>query len=90
MADVVTTHKFVGASYVVLDLKQARYAARRGSIKVPQETRVEVLDVYCDQCKQPYLHCVSEGKPTPCLLEAHLRGGPEGTRRRRPAEPEQE
>jgi len=80
MADVViTTHEWVGAAYVALNKPEAKYAARRGSIRVAEKTRVEVLDVYCTLCRLPY----DDAKDQPCTLTHHLRGGPIGERKKR-------
>jgi hypothetical protein len=75
-------HQWVGAAYVSLQLPQARYAARRGSIRVAEKTRVEVLDVYCNGCRRPF----DDVKDEPCeavINNEHLRGGPIGERKKR-------
>jgi hypothetical protein len=79
MTDVVTTHEWVGAAYVALNKPEAKYAARRGSIRVAEKTRVEVLDVYCTNCRLPY----DDAKDVVCTLTHHLRGGPIGVRTKR-------
>ncbi len=76
---VLTEHKWVGAAYVTLAKGQASYAARRGSIRVPTETRVDVLEVYCGTCRRPYEDAIGE----PCEMGHHLRGGPIGERKKR-------
>jgi hypothetical protein len=78
---ISSTHKWVGATHVPLDDKQARWASHRGSIRVPAELKVEILDTYCLQCRRVY-------EDAPAVCEAaesteHLRGGPIGERRRR-------
>jgi hypothetical protein len=81
---ILTEHVWVGAAYVTLATGQAKHAARRGSIRVPAETRVDVLEVYCHTCRKPFTDCIGEdGKPGQCEITHHLRGGPIGERRKR-------
>jgi hypothetical protein len=82
VVQIQADHQWVGAAYVTLQLPQARYAARRGSIRVAEKTRVEVLDVYCNACRRPF----DEVKDAPCsaaINNEHLRGGPIGERKKR-------
>jgi len=82
MPDAITpTHKWVGASHVPLDDQQARRALRRRSIRITSDIRVEVLDIYCAQCRRTF-----EDAPETCIAfetTEHLRGGPIGQRERR-------
>lgn len=78
---ISSSHKWVGATHVPLDDKQARWAANRGSIRISQPLKVEVLDTYCVQCRRVY-----EDAPPTCIAAEtteHLRGGPIGERRKR-------
>jgi hypothetical protein len=75
-------HSWVGAATVGLTDKQAAHADLRGSVRVPVETRVDVLEVYCGRCRRPYDDVADE----PCIAAAengHLIGGPIAERRNR-------
>lgn len=83
---ISSDHKWVGATHVPLDEKQARWASHRGSIRIPpgedgEQLKVEVLDVYCLQCRRVFGD-VASGCSAADTTE-HLRGGPIGERRRR-------
>lgn len=87
VAAVENDHKWVGAANVPLDMRLARRADQRGSIRLPEETKIAVLEVYCDACKRPYDDVIGE----PCaanINNEHLRGGPIGVRQRRRGEEE--
>lgn len=75
-------HVWVGASTVELDLKQAHRAVLRHSIRIPEQTKIDVLEVYCSACRRPWDDVAGE----PCLAAStteHLRGGPIGERKKR-------
>jgi hypothetical protein len=75
-------HQWVGACVVPLDAAQANTASLRGYIKLQVRARINVLEVYCDQCHRPYDAVFGD----PCAAAAsneHLRGGPIGTRKKR-------
>ncbi len=75
-------HEWIGAANVPLDVKSARRADQRGSIRLPQETKVTVLEVSCNACRRPYDDVVDE--PCSALVDnTHLRGGPIGERKKR-------
>lgn len=65
-----------------LDDRRARRAFNRGTVRVPADTKVEVLDVYCAMCRRSY----TDAADTPCSAAQsteHLRGGPIGERAKR-------
>lgn len=75
-------HVWVGAATVDLTPKQAAHADLRGSIRVPGQTRIDVLETYCKNCRRPY----DEVADQTCIAAAdnsHLIGGPTGKRRPR-------
>lgn len=75
-------HEWVGAANVPLDVKGARRAEQRGSIRLPQETKIVVLEVSCNACRRPYDDVLDE--PCAALINnEHLRGGPIGERKKR-------
>jgi hypothetical protein len=76
-----TEHTWVVAANVPVDLRSARRAQRRGNLRIPAETKIEALEVYCEQCKRPMDDVVDE----PCIVSHFLHGGPIGTRKRRNA-----
>lgn len=75
-------HEWVAAANVPLDIKAARRADQRGSIRLPEETKITVLEVSCNACRRPYEDVV--GEPCEALVDnTHLRGGPIGERKKR-------
>lgn len=83
-----TRHEWVGAATVSLDIRQARRANLRGSYRAPKQTRIDVLEIYCAQCRRPYNDVVDAetGQIEPCIAATtteHLRGGPIGVRKKR-------
>jgi hypothetical protein len=80
MPDVIyTEHHWVLAAHVPVDPKAAKRAKRLGSYRAPTDTKIDVLDVYCDTCKRNY----DEVGDRPCEVTPWLHGGPIGTRQRR-------
>jgi hypothetical protein len=75
-------HVWVAAATVGLSLKQARHALLRHSVRLPKQIRIDVLDIYCDQCRRTFDDVCDE----PCIAATtaeHLRGGPIGERKKR-------
>lgn len=75
-------HKWVAATNVPLVEKLAKHAQRRGTVRVPQDTKVDVLEVMCAQCRRPYDDVAGQ----PCIAAVnrdHLIGGPTGERKKR-------
>lgn len=75
-------HQWVGATTVSLTSSHAAQADRRGTLRIPRETKVEVLEVYCDQCKRPY-DAVNGQACVASENRDHLIGGPTGERKKR-------
>lgn len=76
------THDWVGAALVQLDDKTAKRADLRGSYRTKEEEKIDVLDVYCRECKRPYTDVALE----PCSAKVdntHLIGGDPGVRAKR-------
>lgn len=76
------THQWVGATNTELTDRQARLALLRGAIALPERHKMQVLEVYCGDCKRPY----EDVAGTPCSAKVnneHLRGGPIGERKKR-------
>lgn len=75
-------HRWVAAATVPLDDAQAKRAVLRHSVWTNGQTRFDVLETYCSQCRRPFDDVADE----PCVAATsteHLRGGPIGTRRKR-------
>jgi len=75
-------HQWVGAITVDLQPHLARRGNSRGTIRIPADTPVEVLEVYCAMCKRPF----DDVADKPCSAASgteHLRGGPLGERKKR-------
>lgn len=75
-------HSWVGASTSSLDERSASVAVRNGWVKIDVDTVIDVLEVYCFQCRRTYDDVSDE----PCAAaggNGHLIGGPVRTRKRR-------
>lgn len=70
----VTEHRWVVAADVPVDLALARYADRRGRFRLPAETPIEVMEVYCGICRQQFDADAADG---PCIIRPEwVHGGP--------------
>lgn len=78
-----TSHAWVAATTVTIAESLAATAHRTGNVLLVGPTHIDVLEVYCGTCRRPYDDVADE----PCIVvvegNAHLRGGPIGTRRNR-------
>lgn len=75
-------HVWVAAATVDLDGRQAKRAVLRHSVRIPKQAKINVLEVYCAECRRPWDDVADE----PCVAvtnNEHLRGGPIGERRKR-------
>ena len=71
-------HRWVGAALVDVGTGvhdgRAEHAARTGRYTVPAATRIEVLEVYCADCRAPY-HPLRAGGGCPARLHPRVRVG---------------
>jgi hypothetical protein len=75
-------HRWIGAATVALTLPQAKRADLRGSIRVPEQTRIDVLECYCKGCRRPFEDVA--GTRCAAVTDPELfHGGPLGTRAKR-------
>jgi hypothetical protein len=75
-------HIWVGATHVTLPTNLVRQAVRRGTVRIPQDTKIDVLEVYCLHCRRPYDDV--DGQPCEAAEHRdHLIGGPVGERAKR-------
>jgi hypothetical protein len=77
-------HVWGGAAIVRLDPKNASKAVLRGYVDLDVDTRFQVLEVYCTQCRRPY-DAVAD-RPCEAAEEKGnetLIGGPTRERRKR-------
>jgi hypothetical protein len=75
-------HRWIGAATVALTLPQAKRADLRGSIRVPEQTRIDVLECYCKGCRRPF----EDVAGTRCAAGTDpelFHGGPIGQRAKR-------
>lgn len=73
---------------MVLDDTEARTAVNRQKVTLTGDVRIDVLEVYCGECRRPY----EDVALTTCESaesNEHLRGGPIGVRAKRGAIPVQ-
>lgn len=76
------THVWVAAATVPISSRKVRRAFLRQSIRVVRDDRIDILEIYCAQCRRPY----DDVKDEPCEAaegNEHLRGGPIGIRKKR-------
>jgi hypothetical protein len=88
MADYSERHRWVIAATVEVDTRYARRAVLRGSVRIPERTRIDALEIYCVACRRPWDDVMDE----PCIAATtneHLRGGPIGERKKRKQFPHQ-
>lgn len=67
---------------VDVDHKTAKVADFRGSFRVKEQTRIDALEVYCQECRRPY----DEAADQPCeakINNEHLIGGDQSVRAKR-------
>jgi hypothetical protein len=76
-------HTWVAAATIDLSSRQARQADFRGFIKVVDQTRVDIMEVYCGSCHRPYDDVLGEPCQVGVVGNEHLRGGPIGERMKR-------
>jgi hypothetical protein len=82
MAEHSEEHAWVAAATVRLNSRQAKRAVMRHSVWLSEERRIDVLDVYCAECRRTWDDVAGE----PCVAATaneHLRGGPIGVRKKR-------
>lgn len=80
-----TTHRWVGAACIPMDPKAAKRAFDRGSVRthmLDQDLKVDILDVYCEECRRPW-DDVADQQCEAAEGNEHLRGGPIGERAKR-------
>lgn len=82
MADSAEKHRWVVAATVEVDVRSARRAVLRGSIRLPEKVRIDALEVYCENCRRPWDDVLDEPCESATSTE-HLRGGPIGVRKKR-------
>lgn len=75
-------HDWVAATTVHIDGRQAKQGALRGSLRLRETTRIEVLEVYCNECRRPY-DDVADEECVAATTREHLHGGPIGERAKR-------
>lgn len=75
-------HIWVGAAYMDLTVPQAKRANLRGSIRLPKQTQIMVVETYCRECRRPF-DDVADEECTAASSTEHLRGGPIGVRKKR-------
>lgn len=75
-------HVWIAATNVVLATNLAKQAVRRGTVRVPADTKVDVLEVYCQHCRRPY-DAVGDQPCEAAGNRDHLIGGPTGERKKR-------
>jgi hypothetical protein len=79
---VSRTHRWVVAAVVDLPETLASQAFRRGTARLPERTKIDVLEVYCGQCRRPYERVFGEDCAA-AESKDHLIGGPTGERAKR-------
>lgn len=77
--EVRQTHNWVGAATIPITPQAAGPAHRRGTLRIREQT-VDVLEVYCPDCRRPWRQVHNQ----PCVIDLHLIGGrPDQSRAKR-------
>lgn len=76
-------HNFVIAATIDVSEQLARKGHQRGVVKLPAETRVDVMEAYCANCRKTYEDVADQPCSVAVLGNEHLRGGPIGVRAKR-------
>lgn len=66
-------HQWVGHSSISLDFKTAKRAAFRNSFRAQEEQRIDVLEVVCHVCRQPF-DAIADGPVHSCEAEGCAEG----------------
>lgn len=81
--DPAVDHDWVIPALIHADRRMISMARQRNYITVSEDTRIDVIDLYCGDCRRPY----DEVAGTPCPFRTgdngHLHGGPIGERAKR-------
>ena len=80
--DVDLSHRWGIAAMVEVDPMTAKIADFRGSVKLPEATRIDALEVYCQNCRRPYDEAASDACAAKINNE-HLIGGDQSVRAKR-------
>lgn len=77
------------AASVAIPERLASTAFNRGTVRLPEDTKIEVLDTYCCRCRRPFEAVADEPCPAArrvAAAKAHLIGGPSERKRAEDAE----
>lgn len=81
---IAATHTWVGATILPLSMSQARTVDLRAAVTIRADTKVQVLDAYCQSCRGNWEALVGIKCPAKdSRANEHLRGGPIGERKKR-------
>ena len=79
---IASSHVWVVAATITLSDGLAKQAERRGTVRIPEDTKIDVLETYCAQCRRPY-EDVAGANCEAAESRDHLIGGPTGERKKR-------
>lgn len=74
-------HEWIAAAEVPIEARHVRRALLRQSFRTEANLKVDVLDVYCRNCRRNFVDVANDK----CICKEttrHLRGGPDGRKRR--------
>lgn len=75
-------HQWLAATNIPITEKMAVHGHRRGTVRVETGDKVDVLQVYCSQCRRAFEDV--QGRPCAASFNNdHLIGGPTGERKKR-------
>ncbi|MCX5070816.1 hypothetical protein OOJ91_33770 [Micromonospora lupini] len=76
-------HTWVAATTVPVAAEIVARTVKLGTLLINTTVSIDVLEVYCQSCRRPYDDVADERCIVVTEGNAHLRGGPIGTRRNR-------
>ncbi|MFB9880809.1 hypothetical protein ACFFMN_22905 [Planobispora siamensis] len=82
MPEYSPTHVWVGAATVPITQRKVRRAYLRQSVRTVKDTKITILEIYCEQCRRPY-DDVQDELCSAAQSSKHLKGGPIGVRQKR-------
>lgn len=80
---ITAKHQWVIATTIDVDEPLARKGNQRGTVRIPADTKVDVMDTYCAMCRRAYEDVADVPCSAAVIGTEHLRGGPIGVRAKR-------
>jgi hypothetical protein len=80
---ITAQHQWVIAATIDVAEQIARKGVQRGVVRIPADTKVDVMETYCAMCRKTYEDVADQPCSAAVIGTEHLRGGPIGVRAKR-------